>query len=177
MDRNSKVVNRLKEYRRELLEAKKKREENDILQFYKDSEKISNVSDGMAIIITEDKEIREKALDKISHERVCQDILDNMDVEHIDLSQVNGDFGHTIANKYNFIFIRMSSVYNFTIVYYPEVCNEYQIKRLEEFNNEVKLFNNKNKTKVAFQYNGQQKDFKTDLDELIEQLKKNNKTR
>ena len=178
MSRNGKITSVLKSIKENLLEAEEKRRNNDIGQFYKDSYKINNVQDGMAIIITQDKECRAKAIDRVTHEQICQDILDDMDVEHINLSQINGDFGEAISSKYGFIFIRLSSIYNVTIVYCPEVCNEYQIKKLKEFNEAVKKFNAGSKKKIAFVWSGQDSDFTNDLDEMIEKLEKgSNKTR
>lgn len=179
MSRENDDINRLKSLKKKLEYLKRKnnnKETNDIIDFYEDSLKLKNVIDGMVVIITRDYVVKEKAIGKISHEKVAQEIFDSLPVNHIDFSKVDGDFGHAISTEYDSIFIRMASILNGpTIIYYPESCNEYQIKKLEEFNNSVKEFNSSKKElyKVKFEYNGRSDEDKTDLDELIEELKGN----
>ena len=140
------------------MDKKQESEMKDIILFYKKSSNILlnpfSASDGMAVIITEDDIKIEPARDVSFHRGACQRIFNKLGIER-DLSQINDDFGNVIAEEYGFIFIRMSSVFGYTIVYYPNKCNEYQIKKLQEFNETVKLFNNRSRRKVFFAYNGQ----------------------
>ena len=179
MDKNKITINILKSFKDKLLEKENKRKKCDIKQFYEDSLNFLNVANGMVILITESEEIRKIAYDKTSHEQVCQDIFDNMDVKHIDFSKINNsDFANFIPKEYNTIFIRMASILNGpTFVYYPDICNNNQIETLEKFNEEVKAFNSTKKKhqQVVFEYNGKSEEIKNDLDELIEKLKKSQK--
>ena len=155
----------------------KELEMKDIIPFYKKSANILlnpfSASDGMAIIITENDIKIEAARDITFHRGACQRIFNKLGIEK-DLSQINDDFGNVITEEYGFIFIRMSSVFGYTIVYSHSQCNEYQIKKLQEFNETVKLFNNRSRRKVFFAYNGHN-DYKENLDELIEELKESYK--
>lgn len=176
MSNENKKIRFLKALRESLIGRNSNEEKNEIIQFYEDSLKLNNVADGMVIIITENNILYEKVPKNISHQRAVQELCDTLPGEHIDLSKVEGDFGHAIPLEYNSIFIRMASILNGpTIVYYPELCNEFQIKKIEDFNNSVKQFNasNKGMYKVNFEYNGKNDDDKTDLDELVEELKGN----
>ena len=184
MSKDNDKIKKFKDLKEKLKYLKSKsdnKEKNDVLDFYENSLKYNifdnkKIADGMVIIITENDVIIEKAIGEISHKRVAQEIFDNLPVKHIDFSTVDGDFGHTISMEYGYIFIRMASILNGpTIVYYPEVCNEFQINKLEEFNNSVKQFNSSKKDlyRVKFEYNGRNDDDKNNLDELIEELKSN----
>ena len=181
MSNENKKIRFLKALRKSLVGRNSNEEKNEIIQFYEDSLKYNifdnkKLPNGRVIIITENNVIIEKAIGEISHKRVAQEIFDSLQVKHIDFSSVDGDFGHTISMEYGYIFIRMASILNGpTIVYYPEVCNEYQIRKLEEFNNSVKQFNSSKKElyRVNFEYNGRNDEDKTDLDELVEELKGN----
>ena len=94
-------ISELKKKREELLDVKRiesvNRLNNDTYQFYKDSLKFSNVTNGMVIIITPNVEIRELANGSDSHKQVAQDIFDRMSgIKHIDFSSVDGDFRDVI---------------------------------------------------------------------------------
>lgn len=179
MSENKDNVNKLKGLRKKLEYLKKKndsKEKNDIIDFYEDGLKLKNVANGMVVIITRDYVVNQKSIGKISHERVAQEIFNNLPVNRIDFSKIDGDFGHVISTEYDSIFIRMASVLNGpTIVYYPDVCSDFQINKLEEFNNYVKEFNSSKKElyRVKFEYNGRSDEDKNDLDELIMELKRN----
>ena len=166
----------LKELRSKLINAKKiqNKTNSDIINFYENSLKIRNVLDGMVIIIGDTFIEKKIAPGKISHEKIVQEIFDNLDVEQTDFSKVSGDFGEEIPLKYGYIFIRMSSILNGpTIVYYPEVCNEYQLEQLIKINNEIKQFNSSKSTdyNIMFEYNGKSGDISNNLDEIIDKLK------
>ena len=180
MSKISDYINILKERRNELEKIKKeqdiKRMNNDPVQFYLDTMKISKINDGMVILITPDNEYREYAPNGMSHRKVCQELLDNISDTHIDLAEVDGDFGDIIPKEFNTIFIRMASLLNgSTVVYYPEKCTEYQIGKLEEFNDSIKKFNStrEDDLKVSFEYNGKDDQEKNNLDDVIAQLKCN----
>lgn len=185
MSNENKRISFLKRLREKLLEEKKDALPRDeIIQFYEDSLKLSNVTDGMVFIIGDDFVVPpEKAIRGTSHQVVAQEIFDKLamdkGIEPINFNDIQGDFGDVIPTKYNYIFIRMASILNGpTIVYYPDVCSDFQIKQLEEFNNKVKTFNEreKNTYKVEFEYNGRNDEQVTsDLDELIYELNKKNK--
>lgn len=185
MSNENKKISFLKKLKESLLESKKEVQNRDeIIQFYEDSLKLSNVTDGMVVIIGDDFVVPpQKAIRGTSHQVVAQEIFDELAIkkriEPINFNDIPGDFGDVIPVKYNYIFIRMASILNGpTIVYYPEVCTEFQIKQLEDFNNKVKVFNEskKNGYKVEFEYNGRNDEQVTsNLDELLEGLKKENK--
>lgn len=184
MSRFSETIKTLKEKRAKMAELQKiaehKRANNDPEQFYEDSLKINNVNDGMVIIITQNEMIKEKAPGGISHRKICQDIFDTIGDKHIDFGKVDGDFGDIISKEYGCIFIRMASILNgSTIIYYPEKCNEFQIGKLNEFNETVKEYNDSKKEefKVTFEYNGKNDTEYNNLDELIETLSANHISR
>lgn len=168
------MIEKLKEKRKKLKEIENKRNNNDIEQFYDDSLKISNATDGMVILITENSVIKEKSPKGMSHLKTTQDIINNNNFEYLNLASIPGDFGNYIPMKYNTVFIRISSIINGpTIIYYPHICNEYQIEKLNEFNNIIKKFNiNKNEyEKITVEYNGKSDDIKDNIDELLETLR------
>ena len=178
MSKFTETIKALKDKREKMIELQKqveiKRLNNDTGQFYEDGLKLNNVNDGMVIIITKNEVIKGKALGGLSHRKVAQDIFDSISDKHIDFGQVNGDFGDIIPLEYGCIFIRMASVLNGpTIIYYPEDCNEFQIEKLIEFNDNVKKYNalKKDEFKVTFEYNGINDTINNDLDKLIEELK------
>ena len=180
MSKLSETIKMLKEKRTKMVEMQKevelKRANNDPEQFYEDSLKINNVNDGMVIIITQDEIIREKAPGGMSHRKICQDIFDAISDKHIDFSQVDGDYGNFIPKEYGCIFIRIASVLNGpTIIYYPESCNQFQIEKLIEFNEQVKKYNSskKEELKVTFEYDNKSDEECNSLDELIETLNYN----
>lgn len=180
MSKISDYIQVLKERRNELERIKReqaiKRMNNDPIQFYEDSMKIARINDGMVILITPDDELREYAPNGTSHKKVCQELIDNISDKHIDLDKVENDFGDTISKEYDTIFIRMASILNgSTIIYYPDKCSEFQIGKLEEFNDSIKRFNKKieDGLKVTFEYNGKSDKEANDLDDLIDQLKNN----
>jgi len=183
MSNENKKISFLKKLRESLLESKKDAQiKDEITQFYEDS--LKHVTDGMVVIIGDDFMVPpQKAIKGTSHQVVAQEIFDelaiNKGIEPINFNDIPGDFGDAIPVKYNYIFIRMASILNGpTIVYYPEVCNEFQIKQLEEFNNKVKAFNESEKKgyKVEFEYNGRNDEqVSSNLDELLEILNSKNK--
>ena len=167
-------ISELKKKRLELMELKRKENINrlnyDVYQFYKDSLKLSNATNGMVIIITPENEHREIAIGSDSHRQIAQDMFDRMDVNHIDFSNVDGDFGDVIPKEYNSIFIRMASIMNGpTIIYLPDNLNEFQLDRLKLFNEDIKRFNkdNKEEFKVCFEYHNKEKDIEHDLDDIL----------
>ncbi len=177
MSRINTFINNLKEMREQAIslqnELNIKRANNDIDQFYEDSLKVSNMNDGMVVIILKDKVIKEKAPNGLSHRKVAQDVFDSLPLRHIDLSKSPGDFGDDIAKEYDCIFIRLVSILNgSSIIYCPEECNEFQIAELEKFNQLLRTFNaNKKdiyKADVLFKINDYEGN---SIDELIEMLK------
>ncbi|MBQ6323712.1 MAG: hypothetical protein IJI22_02650 [Bacilli bacterium] len=161
MSKISNYIEALKKKRAELVELQKdeqmKRMNCDVKQFYEDGLKLSNVNDGMVIIIRDNEEIRRMASKGFSHRKVAQEIFDELDVQHIDFSEVDRDFGELIPEMYNSVFIRMASGLNgCTIVYYPEVCTRFQFDKIHEFNDEVKNFNAEHGDDyhILFEYNG-----------------------
>lgn len=171
----SNMIERLKAKREKTIkireEENKKRQNLDIDQFLKDSLKVENAADGMVILITENSVEKRLSPKGISHRKVVQDMLDEMYDKHIDLSEVEFDYGDAIPAEYNCIFIRMASILNgATVVYYPDICNEYQIKELEKINEQIKSFNN---SKMYIEYRNQTDFPNKDLDELIQIIKSN----
>ncbi len=179
MNKITKTIKILKEKREKILELEKekniKRANNDPKQFYEDSLKISNINDGMVIIITDCQVIKEKATGGISHRKVVQEIFDTISNKNIDLSKVDSDYGDVITKEYGYIFIRMASVLNgSTIIYYPNICNDFQIEKLTEFNNQIKEYNDTHNIKVTFEYNENKQPIQNNLDELITELNSKN---
>lgn len=171
----SNLLEKLREKRERTINLKKeeneKRQNLDIEQFYKDSLKMGNASDGMVILITENSVEKGLSPKGISHRKVVQEMLDEMYDKHIDLSKFEFDYGEEIPIEYNCIFIRMASVLNgATVVYYPDICNEFQIKELEKFNDQIKLFAD---SKIYFEYRNQTDFPNKNLDELINIIKSN----
>ena len=178
MSRISELIGTLKDRKKQLEKIKKeqeiKRMNCDTIQFYEDTAKIAGMSDGMVIIITPDNEYREYSPSGTTYKKVCQEILDNISDEHFDLSRVEGDFGNALPKEFNAIFIRMASILNgSTVIYYPDHCTDYQMQKLEEFNNDVKSFNasRKDGLHTTFEYNGKDDYESHNLDDLIFQIK------
>lgn len=174
------LLDSLKEKRSKLVKLKKEQEIRrmncDTIQFYEDTSKIGGIGDGMVIIITPDNEYRDYAPSGTSHKKTCQAIFDSLDVKHINFSALEGDFGVAIPEEYDSIFIRMASILNgSTVIYYPEHCTEYQIRKLEEFNEDVKTFNSgvKEDMRISFEYNGKGNKEANDLDDVINNIKNN----
>ena len=144
-----------------------------------DSLKVTKMNNGMVIIITPDKEIREVAYSGDSHRRIAQEIFDGMDVEHIDFKGSDGDFGQIIPDKYNCIFIRVVSILNgATGVYVPKVCTDYQLEQLKKFNEEVKSFNEGHPKEYRVEFDYLDKPIyeeSHDLDRLIKILEERSK--
>lgn len=171
----SNILDLLKEKRKVMKEKQKaendKRQNNDLIQFYQDSLKFENSTTGMVTLITEDKVIKGFVPAKCSHMKICQELLDAyFPDKKINLSKVDGDFGETIPLEFNSIFIRSSSILNGpTIIYYPHVCNKYQIEKLSEFNEQIKEYNSGKReiAQVFFEYNGKSDDVVNHLDSLI----------
>lgn len=171
----SNMIERLKERRQKTIkireEENRKRQNLDVEQFFKDSLKMENAADGMVILITENSVEKRLSPKGISHKKVVQDMLDEMYDKHIDLSKEEFDYGDVIPLEYNCIFIRMASILNgATVVYYPDICNEYQIMELEKFNEQIKSLNN---SKINIEYRNQTDFPNKDLDELIQIIKTN----
>ena len=171
-------INELEKRKKELL--KEKKIINEVIKFYNDSLKFINlltgeIADGMIIIITEDNIFSKYSPGRISHAMATNDLFDELSIDHPDFNKCSGDFGNIVANNYNYVLIRMASILNGpTLVYYPVNCNEYQITKLEDFNNIVKSFNSSKKRKhnINLEYNSQSGEVNYNLDSLIEEIKK-----
>ena len=183
MSRITSILSNLKEMREEAIKLQKeaniRRANNDTFQFFNDSLKVSNMNDGMVIIILNNTVIKEKAPNGLSHRKVAQEIFDSLPVKHIDLAKSDGDFGDDIVREYNCIFIRLVSILNgSSVIYCPEHCNEFQIAELEKFNTELKIFNAGKKgnyqAEVQYMYNNTEGN---NLDELIQMLKNKSKSK
>lgn len=175
MSKINKILEELKKKREEAINLKLeediKRSNLDINQYYKDSLKLDNVTDGMVILITENSIKKRLSPKGISHMKIVQEMLDQMYDKHTDLSSVEGDYGEVIPLEYNCVFIRMASPLNGpTIIYYPDFCNEYQISKLEKFNEQIKLFD---KGKIYFEYRNQTTFPNENIDEVITIVKNN----
>lgn len=176
------TIESIKEKRERLLELKKKAQEKrdncDTVQFYEDSIKISNFHEGMVIIITKDKIIRERAPKNLSHESIAESIIGDIFDENVNFHDVDGDFGNIIANKYGCVFIRMVSVLNgASMIYYPSSCSDFQISELIKFNDEVKLFNTnkRDNLKACFDYYDKGDVIENNIDNVIAEITKKKK--
>ena len=118
MSNENKKISFLKRLREKLLDEKNEAlPKDEIIQFYEDSLKISNVTNGMVVIIGDDFVVPpEKAIRGTSHQVVTQEIFDRLamdkGIDPIDFNDIQGDFGDVIPIKYNYIFIRMASILN-----------------------------------------------------------------
>ena len=131
---------RLEEARREVHEN---RINLDVTQFYEDSMKIANVGNGMAILITPSEEERDLT-DRLFDDKKAAQIMINRTSKEMDLKSSGKDLFDTITDDCSSIYISLASVLSEpTVIYLPKTFSQYQIERLNKFNEDVKKFNDK----------------------------------
>ena len=171
------LIDVLRKKREELLAAEARRkllyEENDVYEFYEESLSFSHATDGRVHLITPDEVLAGKAPKGLSHRKVCEDLLERKYQRDVDLGRVEGDYGYYIAEEFNTIFIRMVSIINnVSVIYYPKEVNEFQIRELKRFKEQLDEFNalHKKGEQAEILYIDSEGNESKDLDALINYL-------
>lgn len=173
------LIDRLRKKKEELLAAQARQkllyEENSVYQFYDKSLKISNSTNGRVVLITPEVILTGDATRGISHKKICELLLSHELNKEINLDNLEEDYGNYISCEFNTIFIRMVSIINnVSIIYYPNNINEFQLKELKKFKEQVDEYNALHKSSEMAQIVFTDSDGKEskDLDFLINNLER-----
>ena len=171
-----KLVDKLRAKREELLKAKELQErvyqKNSVYLFYEQSNRLANANKGHVYLITPDEVLEDETPSKISHKTVCKKLLSEKYHEEVDFSGYP-DFGTAIPEKYNTLFIRMVSILNnVSMLYYPKKINEFQLRELKKFKEQLDDYNSLHKDleQAVIIYKDENGNESRDLDALIRHL-------
>ena len=173
------LLDKLRKKREELIAAKKRREllyqENGIYAFYERSMQLSYSTIGHVYLITPDEVLECDTPSNTSHKMACENLLSEKYHKNVELSDDYRDFGNQVAEEYNTIFVRMVSIVNnVSMLFYPKKINEFQLKELKKFKEQLDEYNamHKNAEKaevIFFDLDGNES---KDLDKLVDDLEK-----